>query len=308
MGFETLIGTPTEAPAGTKPPLRLTLDQPPFAGQAFGITLGICDNPCCPCGWIEVNCRTEARPDHPVVFDLDLFARQLDTRPHSAPEGVALGRAFLAEARDEEWDWLRKFFFATKRRYMETMNLDALDAELPPEVMAGKSTMVGYHEIFPWAESIAFSLQGEDWIMDDQHCVALNCKCTQAALTFFRVRKKEPLPTKPPRNTTSLHYDFVSGQSRVIESPPGNPAPSDLVQALRAANPDLAKTLRHRHRQLKRLGRRLLAEPAGGSPRDREAAWDKPPAPQPARAPERPGRNDPCPCGSGKKFKKCCGG
>jgi uncharacterized protein YecA (UPF0149 family) len=24
-------------------------------------------------------------------------------------------------------------------------------------------------------------------------------------------------------------------------------------------------------------------------------------------APPRVGRNDPCPCGSGKKFKKCCG-
>jgi preprotein translocase subunit SecA len=23
--------------------------------------------------------------------------------------------------------------------------------------------------------------------------------------------------------------------------------------------------------------------------------------------PEKIGRNDPCPCGSGKKFKKCCG-
>jgi len=21
----------------------------------------------------------------------------------------------------------------------------------------------------------------------------------------------------------------------------------------------------------------------------------------------QPGRNDPCPCGSGKKYKKCCG-
>ncbi|MBI3279156.1 MAG: SEC-C domain-containing protein, partial [Acidobacteria bacterium] len=21
----------------------------------------------------------------------------------------------------------------------------------------------------------------------------------------------------------------------------------------------------------------------------------------------KPGRNDPCPCGSGKKYKKCCG-
>jgi uncharacterized protein len=27
----------------------------------------------------------------------------------------------------------------------------------------------------------------------------------------------------------------------------------------------------------------------------------------PVRKGEQPGRNDPCPCGSGKKFKKCCG-
>lgn len=27
----------------------------------------------------------------------------------------------------------------------------------------------------------------------------------------------------------------------------------------------------------------------------------------PIRAPEEPGRNDPCPCGSGRKYKKCCG-
>ncbi len=27
----------------------------------------------------------------------------------------------------------------------------------------------------------------------------------------------------------------------------------------------------------------------------------------PAPAAHRPGRNDPCPCGSGKKYKKCCG-
>jgi len=27
---------------------------------------------------------------------------------------------------------------------------------------------------------------------------------------------------------------------------------------------------------------------------------------EPARAAPKIGRNDPCPCGSGKKFKKCC--
>jgi len=32
-----------------------------------------------------------------------------------------------------------------------------------------------------------------------------------------------------------------------------------------------------------------------------------PPAQEPLRAAATPGRNDPCSCGSGRKFKKCCG-
>jgi uncharacterized protein YecA (UPF0149 family) len=30
--------------------------------------------------------------------------------------------------------------------------------------------------------------------------------------------------------------------------------------------------------------------------------------PSPVHVEKKPGRNDPCPCGSGKKFKKCHGG
>ena len=30
--------------------------------------------------------------------------------------------------------------------------------------------------------------------------------------------------------------------------------------------------------------------------------------PEAAKAQAKTGRNDPCPCGSGKKYKKCCGG
>jgi len=29
--------------------------------------------------------------------------------------------------------------------------------------------------------------------------------------------------------------------------------------------------------------------------------------PKPTEAEKKVGRNDPCPCGSGKKYKKCCG-
>ena len=34
---------------------------------------------------------------------------------------------------------------------------------------------------------------------------------------------------------------------------------------------------------------------------------DEPPARVPGPEPQRVGRNDPCPCGSGKKYKHCCG-
>ncbi|MFQ5414308.1 MAG: SEC-C metal-binding domain-containing protein [Phycisphaerae bacterium] len=37
---------------------------------------------------------------------------------------------------------------------------------------------------------------------------------------------------------------------------------------------------------------------------------DDPPLPEPVRplsGGDAPGRNDPCPCGSGKKYKHCCG-
>ncbi len=50
------------------------------------------------------------------------------------------------------------------------------------------------------------------------------------------------------------------------------------------------------------------APPAGPGPAP-PARLGSVPAPAPAAAPSapRPGRNDPCPCGSGKKYKKCCG-
>jgi uncharacterized protein YecA (UPF0149 family) len=32
------------------------------------------------------------------------------------------------------------------------------------------------------------------------------------------------------------------------------------------------------------------------------------PKTEPIKGEAKPNRNDPCPCGSGKKYKKCCGG
>jgi preprotein translocase subunit SecA len=49
------------------------------------------------------------------------------------------------------------------------------------------------------------------------------------------------------------------------------------------------------------------AAPMGTTAATQQALQDKPSAQPVVRTEEKVGRNDPCPCGSGKKFKKCCG-
>lgn len=68
----------------------------------------------------------------------------------------------------------------------------------------------------------------------------------------------------------------------------------------------LAKNYRdlQRHEEAAILLRRRLAV----APDDAEArALMAPPAARPAAGTKRVGRNDPCPCGSGKRYKHCCG-
>jgi uncharacterized protein len=54
--------------------------------------------------------------------------------------------------------------------------------------------------------------------------------------------------------------------------------------------------------------RDTLIDEACFAAQDLRLFWlDHTPKPPPLRVPKAPGRNDPCPCGSGKKYKKCCG-
>jgi len=74
---------------------------------------------------------------------------------------------------------------------------------------------------------------------------------------------------------------------------------NELDQASESMNDDLAKLsdVQYQHADPERE--------VAGSTGDRGAAIDIQPAP--LRAGPKVGRNDPCPCGSGKKYKNCCG-
>jgi hypothetical protein len=278
---------------------RLTLDDPAFAGRSFTVTFNFCCNPCCPCGTLDLNCRSDQAPGNLLDFSLDLFQHQLT--PATLPdEDRELGKAFVAEAQEADWERLMSILVEAKRQQMETMDLDTLQVDFPPDITAGYGTMVAHEEIFPWGERFNFEHDGQEWLADDQHCVQPGCDCTMAGLSFLRTSAPAEADGKdaanplaaPPEAGVSLWLDHRTGAIKIRNRKPGTPKPEALVESLRRTHPRLLEQLSLRAAQLQQLGRRLLARHLPRSP---------------VAAAPKIGRNDLCPCGSGKKFKKCCG-
>src|SRR5690606_38044880 len=102
-----------------------------------------------------------------------------------------------------------------------------------------------------------------------------------------------------------LRVEITHDLFRFALVPPDEPALEQLLSRLQ---------LERNRSFMADLGERLSQMPAQAlSPSMQQASA---PPPEQQRAPEKPqpitvlpkvGRNDPCPCGSGKKFKKCCG-
>ena len=143
--------------------------------------------------------------------------------------------------------------------------------------------MVAHDEVFAGRRDV-YLVDGARYEVRDFHCLEPDCTCDEAMVGFSQswARDHEPVGLVRVRlsDGTPLAYDA------------DGPEPTALLRRLFDA-------YAARHRDSGRLRRRhaeLLAAPPA-------------PAPEPARRQDaRVGRNDPCPCGSGKKYKRCCGG
>ncbi len=94
--------------------------------------------------------------------------------------------------------------------------------------------------------------------------------------------------------TGSIREDIVSSLLKIeiksAEETGGIPASR---KKLNFRQPDIVAEQNRKQRE------RMQAAASGGGNREQKQ--------QPIVKPEEPGRNDPCPCGSGEKYKRCCG-
>jgi hypothetical protein len=144
-----------------------------------------------------------------------------------------------------------------------------------------------FNELFDCVRDDEFLLDGKRYWTCIYLCPDPNCDCHEARVVFFD-------DADDSGDGVGWVYLDISGPVgiHILEMSAERGAPESLIKKLWELferRHDAGLLLRRREAQCKMVG---------------ETLWEL--VPKPVRATPQPGRNDPCPCGSGRKFKKCC--
>jgi len=279
-----------EIDCASEMPLRLTVDE-----QLYQVGLSYCENPCCSCGTVGLVCspgEAEASTDEssPLFFQVDVNRKELLPPNEEVPNyNQDLGQSVVPRFSPEDWGLLSEYCTEFKHQITESTPDDEIDAYFPEESIEQDGAMVGIMEILPHVEYRTIALDGKSYMVDELYCVRTGCNCARVSMGLW------PMEEVEAGNVTSefpvIVLDYKAGQCEVERD---GCEESEFVRRLAATivTGNYKSWFKKRHTRMKNLykGYRLRHS-----------------QPQTIVSDEKIGRNDPCPCGSGKKHKKCCG-
>jgi hypothetical protein len=288
--------------AEENPMIEVTFDQGRFAGRTFRSVLSPCMEVTCQCG----NFYLEFDADDGDEFfdctldtiDEDVLADNLSFEEDEDREEKDFVEQLCDELIEEHWQKLSSFYLAIKAVASEVLEPDVVLAHFDVAQTEG-GMMQGYNEILPYALPLLVEYEGEQFEIADSYCLKSNCSCTSTNLHFVQLDEDTDLVENHP--DLQLSYDYRNEKAQVLQWPADYPCKAEqLLNVLGQQLPELQEKVKARHERLRAIYRSFLKRMRINP----NKAWA-------ARSIEAPpklaGRNDPCPCGSGKKYKKCCG-
>lgn len=150
---------------------------------------------------------------------------------------------------------------------------------------------VAWRDIHPETPEEVLEVDGRRFVPIDSYCIVPGCDCGEASVVF-----EEEVPGSPERGLFGAVWVEVESGERVgLRHPPREGDRLDrLWAAYRARHPPAE--MQARDEEIARIAPEI------------HALWEEQqPVETVRRAEPKVGRNDPCPCGSGRKHKKCCG-
>ena len=252
-----------------------------------------CADPDCPCNCVYLEFYDKSEEPAKIAFEAEL---SLETWTALRDPDLNAAEQVAAE---EFVEWLsdeRKRHFISKYEEGKILT-EARIEELKETVPLDPSGMIPYSQVFAKEGSILDEGGGVgfDFIADsviygieDVYCLNPKCECNNVLVAIF-VRKEE---SNEFQHVCEILVDLDTGKTRIEELLSGSRKQArEISRDWINSDPELLTTLKSRYQRMKRIGE--------------EIRW--PERRQPMVGASRPGRNEPCLCGSGKKYKKCCG-
>jgi hypothetical protein len=167
-----------------------------------------------------------------------------------------------------------------------------------PEAQAQRATEVVMHgwkpgDMVAWSDVLT-GVRADLYLVGDRtyeasemYCLVPDCNCGEVFVGFDarQPRGGPPVGSVTIERSGNVKFEPYKGRRAQLEA---------LWSAFAARHPRYRERFQRRHRIMKSLGARIAMSalvPAASARVPAASAVD---------------RNDPCPCGSGKKFKKCC--
>jgi hypothetical protein len=254
----------------------------------FVVSTAVCKNPECTCTRMGLVFTPVLRAGEDGL-QIDEERPELGGEVSADGEDLELDDDESGEFGDEITAWIRAELGQTARkewlherwcRMRAGIGDPAYASAEPPEVVDGK---VFFNEVFRWDFDLTVSHEGQPYLASDCYCLEPDCSCDEVTVQFVDL--------SPAEGGETPLVGSARASIRRLRAPTFDDGPAVVRQLWSALlEQHGADVLRERFRRMREVARRRGSLPA------------------PARAAKaKVGRNDPCPCGSGKKYKRCCG-
>lgn len=253
----------------------------------------------------------ESGPAAKIEIRVDLPAWREVEPPERSPETAAVVSEFLRDFPESEREQLREWYSEREQalRRLKAFRMDAEDVET--------GRLIDFREVLGLPRDLTqrcplgeYDVErgASRYVVLERFCPNPECDCREVHLAFFPLHRDSANSDRHVVSEEIMAKMTLDGQVRLdeVHGVRRTEAQAVISQWRREEMDDLGY-LGWRYEQMKAVGRRSLA----GKKRRRREAPEMDFIPEeteplePASA--RVGRNSPCPCGSGKKYKKCCG-
>jgi hypothetical protein len=261
--------------------------------EAFECALTCCQNPVCTCGtvYLELTRLEDVIHENPVKKKvvISLNEKQLDSEnvAQLSEEDLKFSELVLSQLNEHDFRILETNYWILKHELTKEADLESIEAHFDFNEVERDGLMFPYNDILPFGNQFLVNLEGKNCLIFDQYCILPKCPCTDIMMNFYEIG--EQADNVGELFAISLDYKKKTWELTKEGSWPVN------IEIVRSSIlnefPDFYKQIKTRHAQLKTIY-------ANCKKRNYST--------RPKTVIQKVGRNDPCPCGSGKKFKKCC--